>query len=97
VTGYDLCTGWGTPNGTNLINALMPYTGTIWVDFNYTGGGNNGSYQYPFTTLSQGAAAVPANGNVWIKTAGSSTEATPLTISKAMKIQAADGAATIGQ
>jgi hypothetical protein len=22
VTGYDLCTGWGTPNGTNLINAL---------------------------------------------------------------------------
>jgi hypothetical protein len=25
VTGYDLCTGWGTPNGTNLINALaMP-------------------------------------------------------------------------
>jgi len=24
VTGYDLCTGWGTPNGTNLINALVP-------------------------------------------------------------------------
>ena len=23
VTGYDLCTGWGTPNGTNLINALL--------------------------------------------------------------------------
>ena len=23
VAGYDLCTGWGTPNGTNLINALM--------------------------------------------------------------------------
>ena len=22
VTGYDLCTGWGTPNGQNLINAL---------------------------------------------------------------------------
>jgi subtilase family serine protease len=22
--GYDLCTGWGTPNGTNLINALAP-------------------------------------------------------------------------
>ena len=22
VTGYDLCTGWGTPNGSNLINAL---------------------------------------------------------------------------
>jgi PKD repeat protein len=22
--GYDLCTGWGTPAGTNLINALVP-------------------------------------------------------------------------
>jgi subtilase family serine protease len=22
VTGYDLCTGWGTPNGASLINAL---------------------------------------------------------------------------
>ncbi len=24
VSGYDLCTGWGTPAGTNLINALAP-------------------------------------------------------------------------
>ena len=24
VAGYDLCTGWGTPNGTNLINTLVP-------------------------------------------------------------------------
>ena len=23
AAGYDLCTGWGTPNGTNLINALV--------------------------------------------------------------------------
>src|SRR5262249_38437393 len=23
VRGYDLCTGWGTPNGTNLINMLV--------------------------------------------------------------------------
>jgi hypothetical protein len=23
VSGYDLCTGWGTPTGTNLINALL--------------------------------------------------------------------------
>ena len=22
TSGYDLCTGWGTPNGTNLVNAL---------------------------------------------------------------------------
>jgi hypothetical protein len=24
VAGYDLCTGWGTPNGQNLINAFAP-------------------------------------------------------------------------
>ncbi len=24
AAGYDLCTGWGTPNGTNMINALAP-------------------------------------------------------------------------
>jgi subtilase family serine protease len=24
VKGYDLCTGWGSPNGANLINALYP-------------------------------------------------------------------------
>jgi subtilase family serine protease len=24
TTGYDLCTGWGTPNGANLINLLAP-------------------------------------------------------------------------
>src|SRR6202041_2093858 len=24
VPGYDLCTGWGSPAGTNLINAIAP-------------------------------------------------------------------------
>ena len=24
VAGYDLCTGWGTPTGSNLVNALLP-------------------------------------------------------------------------
>ena len=24
VPGYDLCTGWGTPTGSNLVNALLP-------------------------------------------------------------------------
>jgi uncharacterized repeat protein (TIGR01451 family) len=28
TTGYDLCTGWGTPAGTNLINTLAPPTKT---------------------------------------------------------------------
>jgi hypothetical protein len=29
VPGYDLCTGWGTPNGTNLINYLTAAGTTI--------------------------------------------------------------------
>lgn len=28
TTGYDLCTGWGTPTGTNLINALVSLADT---------------------------------------------------------------------
>jgi hypothetical protein len=28
VAGYDLCTGWGTPKGTNLINALAGVVNT---------------------------------------------------------------------
>lgn len=35
VTGYDLCTGWGTP-GTNLINAL--YTGPKFISLQFTNG-----------------------------------------------------------
>ena len=30
VAGYDLCTGWGTPGGASLINALAPTTHFVW-------------------------------------------------------------------
>ncbi|HEV2455225.1 MAG TPA: S53 family peptidase, partial [Verrucomicrobiae bacterium] len=52
TNGYDLCTGWGTPTGSNLINALttVPVTLTMTpgTGFNATGlvGG-------PFTPASQ--------------------------------------------
>jgi PKD repeat protein len=46
VTGYDLCTGWGTPTGTNLINALAgPPTNAPVLVANgaiVTGGNGNG-------------------------------------------------------
>jgi hypothetical protein len=29
VPGYDLCTGWGTPAGSNLMNALVTLDGTV--------------------------------------------------------------------
>ncbi len=49
VPGYDLCTGWGTPLGTNLINALVsPVTQpSLIVVSNYVFGGNgNGLIDY---------------------------------------------------
>jgi subtilase family serine protease len=92
--GYDLCTGLGTPNGVSLINALMPFGGAAWVDFNYTGATNNGTYNFPFETLAQGTNAVPVGGNIWIRTAGSSAET--MTISKPLTIRAYNGAAFIG-
>jgi uncharacterized repeat protein (TIGR01451 family) len=49
VPGYDLCTGWGTPMGTNLINALLSPTAqpVFTVVSNYVFGGNgNGVIEY---------------------------------------------------
>jgi hypothetical protein len=92
--GYDLCTGWGSPNGANLINALVGYTGPVFVDFNYTGGVQNGAFYTPFPTLAQGVGAVSNNGTIFIETAGSSPET--INIDKPMKITAMNGTATIG-
>jgi subtilase family serine protease len=95
TTGYDLCTGWGSPNGINLINALAGYGGPIYVDFNYTGATTNGSYSTPFKTLASGTNAVAAHGTIIVRTAGSSSET--MTISKPMTITAIGGAATVGR
>ncbi len=92
--GYDNCTGLGSPNGANLINALVGYSGPVFVDFNYTGSTQNGSYDHPFKTLAGGTNAVSPGGTIFIKTAGSSSET--MTISKPLTITASDGAATVG-
>ena len=100
ASGFDLCTGWGSPRGWNLINALAGFGGPVFVDFNYTGPASNGSYDgpgsygYPFKTLAAGVAGVSSGGTIFIKTAGTSAET--MTISKPMTITASDGAATVG-
>lgn len=92
--GYDLCTGWGSPNGQSLINALTDMAGPVFVDFNYTGATQNGQYETPYHTLAQGVSGVASYGTIFIKTAGTSAET--MTITKPMSIRASDGAATIG-
>jgi subtilase family serine protease len=91
--GYDNCTGLGTPTGASLINALVNL-GPTYVNFNYTGSTQNGTYFEPFKTLAGGVNAVISGGTIVIETAGSSSET--MTITKPMNIIAQDGAATIG-
>jgi subtilase family serine protease len=92
--GFDLCTGWGSPNGQGMIDALVSYAGPVFVDFNYTGTTNTGTFDFPFKTLAQGVNTVSNNGTILIRTAGSSPET--MTISKPMTIKVIGGPATVG-
>jgi subtilase family serine protease len=94
VNGYDLCTGWGTPNGATLIDALA--FGAVWVDFNFPFPFGIGTFDLPYQSLALGAATVPTGGTVFIKSPGSSIEtfnAPP--ISRAMTIIAVGGLANV--
>ena len=96
VAGYDLCTGLGTPNGTNMISELLAhdgYSGATWVDYNYSGH-QDGSYDSPYNTFAQAVTAVAPGRNIWFRTAGSKVET--MTITKPMSVSAIGGPATIG-
>jgi subtilase family serine protease len=93
ASGYDLCTGWGTPTGMGTINALVNFAGPVFVAFGASDPGN-GTYDLPYNTMSRGTNGVAAGGTIEIKTAGSSSET--MTITKAMNIQAIGGPAVIG-
>jgi hypothetical protein len=58
TNGYDLCTGWGTPNGTNLIGALTPSASQIAPTLTWT---NPAGIVYG-TTL--GSAQLNASANI---------------------------------
>jgi subtilase family serine protease len=93
-TGYDNCTGLGSPNGINMINALLRLSNPVFVNFNYTGKPQNGLYYTPYETLTQGVNAVSNYGTIFIETDDSSSET--LTITKPMTITASDGTDTVG-
>lgn len=84
VTGYDLCTGWGTPAGVSLINALIPDDLTIMPRVGFS---SSGTYGGPFSptnslmTLTNSgsaslnwSAATPPN---WLQISPSSGTLTP--------------------
>ncbi|MGO9246189.1 MAG: leucine-rich repeat protein [Verrucomicrobiia bacterium] len=56
ASGYDLCTGWGTPNGSNLINALAP------IGYTYTTNSGN-TITITGYAGSGGAVTVPSTIN----------------------------------
>jgi hypothetical protein len=83
----------GSPNGANLIDALVAYSGPVFVDFNYSGP-QKGSYYMPYNTIAAGINAVSNYGTIFIRTAGSTTEKP--TITKQLTITASDGSGVIG-
>jgi len=60
VAGYDLCTGWGTPNGINLINALaIPDALGILPGTGFTSTGTAGG---PFSVTTQNFSLTNSGG-----------------------------------
>ncbi|MGA2177039.1 MAG: choice-of-anchor tandem repeat GloVer-containing protein [Verrucomicrobiota bacterium] len=86
VPGYDLCTGWGTPAGSNLINALLtaPDALQVFPATALTAGGGKGG---PFNPAAQnmvltniGAASLSwtaANTTAWLDVAPGGGTLTP--------------------
>jgi hypothetical protein len=73
----------------------VAFSGPIWVDFNYTGVIQNGTFANPYSTLATGITAVASGGTINIKP-GDSTE-TFTNITKPVQINSVGGAATIGR
>jgi subtilase family serine protease len=91
VAGYDLCTGWGTPKGANLINALA---GVVYVDHAYAGPApSDGSLAAPFRTVTEGYQ-VAHFGNIICVFGGNYPET--LVMDKRLYLRGTNGLVTIG-
>jgi len=94
VPGYDLCTGWGTPKGSPLINALVGTPWFVWAQIGNASPGN-GSYASPYNTLARATNGVLAGGTIAIE--GTALVPGSNRFTKAMTLRAAGGTATIGR
>ncbi len=92
VTGYDLCTGWGTPAGSPLINALAPFPANLSVT-STSAITSSGPVGGPFAPLTASYTLINPGSPVLRWTAG----ATPswLSLSATSGTLAATGSATV--
>ena len=68
-------------------------TGPVWVDFNASDALQLGTYELPYTTLTNGMAHVNNGGTIFVKPG---TTSTPINTSKPMEIRAIGGQVNIG-
>jgi hypothetical protein len=72
-------------------------TTPVWVDFNYGGSTQDGTYEYPYPTLAQGVSAVGTGGVIAINGTIQPSQSTEHpTITKALTIVGAAGSSVIG-
>jgi hypothetical protein len=72
----------------------VSFYGPVWVDFNYTGSLQLGTFTFPYKKLASGISNVASGGIINIKP-GDSTE-TFTNINKPMQIRAVGGSASVG-
>jgi hypothetical protein len=76
----------------------VTFYGPVWVDFNFTGIFQFGTYSFPFMALSNGVPAVASGGTIAFKAnVQPSISPETMTISKPMTLISVGGPATIGQ
>jgi len=78
----------------------VTFYGPVWVNFNYGGPFQFGTYQFPYSTLPSGVSAVATGGTIAINAStqpSTGHQSVPYTISKPMTINSVYGPSTIGQ
>ena len=80
-------------NASDAVKLNYALNGITWVDFNYSGGGYNGSFATPYNTIATGVSGAASGGLLEIK-ASSSSET--IQITKPMRIVSYGGTAHIG-
>ncbi len=97
VTDLVLNNNTGVLVAATYGRSMFRLKGAIYVDASWTGC-ENGTVQCPYNTISEGVAAVPAGGELFIRV-GTYTGPgnVPITINKVMTIRSYEGTAVIGQ